>query len=344
MIWKNLLLINYRLYFISKEIEVIKIRIIESIFPVDNHSMDIFQHIPHKDILIFDIETTGFSRINSKVILIGFVEISDKKGKITQLFCDSLSEEFDILKHFEKKIREYKYYMTYNGDAFDIPYLNERYSNNNINFKINKSRNIDMLCFARKHIKKLNLENYKLKTVETLLGISRSDTINGKESIELYFKYLKYKNTKDLDKILLHNNEDIKNMYPLLKLCNYLTTEDLISFLPKDTNIFNSNYIIKSYSIGEYLEIELDAGTETNEISINSFDYTINIKNYSGYLKIPLIKLNISNSMFSFIDIEKLSNLKFSNLDKISKLEFLISKGNHIIPSNLKNIETLIKL
>jgi hypothetical protein len=294
------------------------------------------------DILIFDIETTGFSRQSTKVMLIGYVEMSQGIGKLSQLFCNSLSEEKEILIDFMNTIKNYTYFMTYNGDAFDIPYLNARYKANGIDFTIDKSRNIDMLKFTRKHINELQLDNYKLKSVEKLLGIHRSDEISGKESIDLYFSYLKSHDKLLLDKILLHNYDDIKNMYPLLGLTDLVSREKLETFLPKLIYFNNCNMVVSSYLIKDYLFINLNSIEEIEDIIIEEFEYSISIHNKVVEMKLPLINIRLNDKDLHFIDIEKLSNIKFNNLSNEDKMKLLIALDNNIIPQAIMNVEQFI--
>jgi hypothetical protein len=77
------------------------------------------------------------------------------------------------------------------------------------------------------------LENRKLKTIEKLLGIERTDTISGKESIQEYKAYLLNPQKELLNKILLHNADDILNMYPLWNLSNYLDPISKLALVPR---------------------------------------------------------------------------------------------------------------
>lgn len=315
---------------------------INSTFKLKNLDYQIFNHINMKDILIFDIETTGFSREHTKVMLIGYVEMKDKMGNLSQLFCNSLSEEKEILIDFMNTISNYSYFMTYNGDAFDIPYLNARYKANGIDFSIDKSRNIDMLKFTRKHMGELQLDNYKLKSVERLLGINREDEISGKESVELYFSYLRKPNKDLLDKILLHNYDDIKNMYPLLGLTDYVTKKNLEMFLPKLINLYNKKMVLSSYLIKDYLFITLNSLEKLNDRLIEEFNYSLKIQNNIVSLKLPLISISIQNKELHFIDIEKLSELKFNELSSQEKMKYLVSIDNEIVIEGISEIDKYI--
>lgn len=65
----------------------------------------------------------------------------------------------------------------------------------------------------------LSLPNYKLKTVEAFLGISRSDPYNGGELIEVYRHYGRTGDKEALLSLKQHNYEDVADM-PALCPCS----------------------------------------------------------------------------------------------------------------------------
>ncbi|MDC9421684.1 ribonuclease H-like domain-containing protein, partial [Clostridioides difficile] len=64
----------------------------------------------------------------------------------------------------------------------------------------------------------LGLEDCSLNSVETYFNIHRDDVIDGGESVKLYKEFVKNKDRKLLDTILLHNYEDIYNLSKLVNI------------------------------------------------------------------------------------------------------------------------------
>lgn len=171
-----------------------------------------------KKYCFFDIETTGLSKKKDAIILAGILYPKDDFINITQFFTNTLNDEYELLNCMKDLMSNFDYYITYNGYTFDIPFINSRFKHHNIDFNLSNKRNIDVLKFVRRHKELLNLSNCKLKSVEKLLNISREDKISGKDSVELYLKYVKNNDIKLKNVILKHNYDDIYNLSKILKI------------------------------------------------------------------------------------------------------------------------------
>ncbi len=284
-----------------------------------------------QNLLIFDIETTGLNHKYNKVILIGYLFIKNNKIIIEQLFCENLSEEYDILMKFKKISQNFDYHISYNGNTFDIPFLNARYLQNNIQYSLHKAFNLDLLRVAKNLSKKLNLENYKLKTVEEFLGIYREDVISGKESVDLYKKYLATHNLELEKTILLHNYEDILYLEKVVNLLHYQEDNDLKE-IPICIKYKQNRYYLIDYKISnDFVKINVlsrDFKKRSNlfcngEISLEQTENLIK-------LKAPIFKLNIGGVLTHFLDIDLISNKKvqFNNLSFTDKMKLHIEKSN----------------
>ena len=73
--------------------------------------------------IFFDIETTGFSPVNSSVYLIGCARRKGKYICIDQYFAENPSEEKIIISAFMGLLKQYKTIISFNGVGFDIPFL-----------------------------------------------------------------------------------------------------------------------------------------------------------------------------------------------------------------------------
>ncbi len=181
---------------------------------------------------ILDIETTGLSSKYHNIILIGILYPSNNQIVVKQFFAENPQEEKSLLLHFHKEMQQFQFFITYNGVAFDYPFLKERFKKYNISWDHQEIDHFDILYHLRKCKSQLSLDNFKLKTVENFLGINRSDTINGKDSVELYKQYVLSK-TPALEKtILLHNYEDI---YYLAKVAGVFDHFPKVNYLLNNT-------------------------------------------------------------------------------------------------------------
>ncbi len=182
----------------------------------------VFDILQHSDFCLIDIETLGLSRKFHKIILIGYLFRIGDQLIIKQLLAENPHEERDILQLFVQDMKKFNTFITYNGNAFDIPFLQARILQHSLSWDIQDALHMDLLIYIRRYQEHLKLENYRLKTVEGLLGITREDTISGKDSIELYKAYVKTRAPELEEKILLHNLEDIYYLSKLLRIFDFL--------------------------------------------------------------------------------------------------------------------------
>ncbi|WZL74531.1 ribonuclease H-like domain-containing protein [Clostridiaceae bacterium 35-E11] len=249
---------------------------------------------------IFDIETTGLNPNLNHVILIGILYIKNNQVIIEQFFCNHRSEEKDLLTSFKQKIEAFDLLVNYNGNTFDIPFLNQRFSKHGINYSIGSYKSFDLLKLVRRVKKELNLENYKLKSIEEYLGIQRTDMISGKDSVALYNQFEKTKNTQQKEIILLHNFDDLYYLGKSLNILDNISYENIINASPqifhvkKDENIYIANAIIKHGT----LEVEGIYKTDsTNSCIIHErgFSFHYDQSTFKFSIRIPLYKGNLSS-------------------------------------------------
>lgn len=280
---------------------------------------------------VFDIETTGLSHKFCKVILIGILFNKDNKTIIKQFFAETEEDEYELLLSFKEHIAQYKNHITFNGVAFDIPFLNARFKKHDIDFSLRKSDDLDILRLVKPYKENLSLSDCKLKTLEKYMGIEREDTISGKESVDMYKEFVISKCENLKNKILLHNYEDI---YYLAKLSNIKDTLieklDTISINKNSTNFSLVNYSYKFSDLKLKVKYNLVHGY-LPYISIYKDDYVIQSDGDMLYLYLSINKGHDSqNNIILFYNISTIIPLKFndSNLDKnISSLcNFLVKK------------------
>ncbi|WP_333859863.1 ribonuclease H-like domain-containing protein [Clostridium sp.] len=180
--------------------------------PLVNVESNAFLNCDMENIAYFDIETTGFDRECDNIILISFGRFVDKnKLRIKQYFADTLEDENEVLYNFGMDILKYDKCCSYNGIAFDEPFVKERMHRNNICFEFPKYH-VDLYRLIRPYYRQLGMERCNLKTVEKYLGINRKDKIDGGISVDLYREFLKSNTYHIKHTIMLHNYEDVLNL------------------------------------------------------------------------------------------------------------------------------------
>lgn len=285
---------------------------------------------------IFDIETTGLNSKYCKIILIGILYNCQGETVIKQFFAESENEEKDILQAFVDEISRFKSHVTYNGLNFDIPFINYRLKKHNIGFHLNKDDDFDILKFIRPFKNSLKLKDCSLHTIENFFGISRTDTIDGSESINLYKQYVEFKDNSTLDLILLHNYEDIFNLSKLLEI-KYLISNKLDT-ININTNSLNLKIFPKKYKITtKKLIIDYMIFDDKNHnITIYNDNYSILCENDNITVEISINKgIDRDNNEILFYKLSNIIPLKFN--DNILEKN-IYSLSNFLITNELNNI------
>ncbi|MFT9494839.1 ribonuclease H-like domain-containing protein [Anaerosolibacter sp.] len=198
---------------------------IQERLPLPDNFLSVFKDL---SFVVFDIETTGLSPEYHQVILAGILYVQGEHIVIEQFFCHHRREEKVLLEAFHARIKAFDILISYNGDSFDIPFLNKRFRKHRIRAEIDPRKSFDILKFVRRKKDLLKLQDCKLKSVEQSLNIVRTDTISGKESVELYQAYEISPSETLKKKILLHNYDDL---YYFSKCLSILDKVDFNEFL-----------------------------------------------------------------------------------------------------------------
>lgn len=277
--------------------------IVKNIINADSIN-EFYKYFPKENRYLFlDIETTGLGHKN-KIMLIGLVTIkSNDTLEVMQLFDDNGHSEYEILISLIDIIEKntIDYFISFNGNAFDFPFINARLKHHNIDYSLIKTLNIDLLKIARAYKSQLGIEPLNLKSIENHLGIPRKDTISGKESITQYFNYLK---TKDIDlesTILRHNYDDIINMLPLVRLLEYAT--DISKLIPRKIFTFNRQiWYLTSLSVkNKLLKIVLESHKADQMVPLRIIEDEIDIRKSSQSIQFELCIHHLSNEQQDII-------------------------------------------
>ncbi|MDO5293495.1 MAG: ribonuclease H-like domain-containing protein [bacterium] len=280
-----------------------------------------------EDFLFFDIETTGLSADVSNLYLIGCLYYENEEFHMKQWFADSYDSETALIQAFFEELKNHKVLLHYNGNGFDIPYLQKKIAAFELPYSFDCIESIDLYKAIRPYKKILQLPNLKQKTIEAFLNIGREDEYNGKELIPVYGEYMKKKfcredNSKELSLLLLHNDEDLKGMVELLSLCYYI---DLFKKKHKILSVGLKDSIVTAVlSLEHALENQvkyhnegLSFETIGNELHINLLLHQGELKyfypNYKDYYYLPAEDMAVHKSVAEYVDKEFREKAKKSN-------------------------------
>ena len=186
---------------------------------------EIFSKFKMDTIAYLDIEATGFDLEYDKIVLISLgYYINKDEFKIVQFFAESPSEEERLLKELKKAMGRFKRWCSYNGTAFDEPFIIRKMYRYNLGFRMPREH-IDLFRIIRPFHKKMGIKSCSLKSVEQFTGIKRKDEINGAIWVELYNEYLENHDEKLKEILMLHNYEDVVNLPKIFKVINIIEND-----------------------------------------------------------------------------------------------------------------------
>ncbi|MDY3005462.1 ribonuclease H-like domain-containing protein [Anaerococcus sp. AGMB00486] len=285
-----------------------------------------------KDELILDIETTGLNAQFENLVVLGLIYFDNKRNDfyIDQYFAKTDKEEIKLLKIYLKKVKNKKV-ITYNGDIFDIPFLNIRLEYHNLNPIWPNC--LDLYKLIKSKRKFLSLDSMKLMDMEKRIGIFRNDPSRYKVISKLN-NDLKSRNKPW--PILIHNKNDL------------IATESLANIgeiINKKLSININDYII-------YIDnANIDNNVakiilRSNKTFLNSYFSSSNYILKTNYKKIELDLLvlygNISKNAQGFVTINNF-NIENKNSYKIDKnLITIMEDGVYNIANILNIVKSLI--
>jgi len=160
-----------------------------------------------KDFVFLDIETLGlFSR---PIILFGVGTIEEDNFVVRQYLLRNISEEAAALTVLSGNFAgTKKALVTFNGKAFDLPYVQDRLTYYGIP-PIARIPHFDVLHFARRRWKGQYSSCRLGKLESAILGLRRTDDVPGQMVPEFYETYLRTKNCGPLVPIVDHNRHDV---------------------------------------------------------------------------------------------------------------------------------------
>ena len=247
---------------------------------------------PLKDLLFFDIETTGFSGDYANLYLIGCTYWENGSWNLIQWFADTRESEPELLDSFFAFLENYKILIHFNGDGFDIPFLLKRCKKHKMSYDFSAVQSIDIYKKIKPCRKLLGLDSLKQKAIEQFLGISRKDRYSGGELIEVYQQYLSTGDQGLYELLILHNEDDLKGMPAILPILSY---PDL---LEHPLRLSSQQILIETYADGSFrhllelvcetdypVPVPFSHSTELVTCRIKNNSVTFLVTLYDGVLK-----------------------------------------------------------
>lgn len=185
----------------------------------------IFQFLPEdickNQLLFFDIETTGLSKDRASVYLIGCIFYRDDSWNQLQWMAEEKEEENILLRKFYDFSRSYKVFIHYNGDRFDIPFLEHRLRLHHLPSLLDEKESLDLYRLLLPCRPLWKLDHFRQTDAEGFLHLPSRTAPDGKEGITIYRKYQKSRNQELRQPLLLHNQEDLNGLVRLASALSY---------------------------------------------------------------------------------------------------------------------------
>lgn len=281
----------------------------------------------NKDEIILDIETTGLDPLRDNLVLLGFIVFEGEKSYIIQYFAEDNFEEERLLKIYLKMTAD-KTIITYNGDKFDIPFLNIRLDKNGLEpiFPVTK----DIYKTISSHRKYFTFESMRLMDIEKHIGIFRNDPSRYKVISKLTEDIKKRDNPRP---IMIHNENDLIATEKLANINDYFTRE-------LSTNL--DGYIINLKSVwinNDICQINLESSKTLTESYFSSNNYELRTSSNTIEINIQILygRFDEKNTGFVTLNTFNLENESLMTVDP----NLLIIRENYLY--NYKNILNLSK-
>lgn len=317
----------------------------ETIYYNIDYDLNIEKYFDDGQVCFLDIETTGFSRVKDIIYLVGLLIYNEGKYTLKQYFLNSPEKEKLLLKSLIHDIEESKYIVTFNGNTFDIPFLNSKYRKYDIKYNIPKNKNMDLYRIIRDNKELFPLQNFKLKSIEKYIGINREDTLSGKDCISLYYSYINKRQKEKRKLILKHNYDDLYYLPFILKALDIIDENKTIRILHSP---FEDEINIKIENIS-FINDMMKLYCKTDPLKIDSYIdyggfYNLDWNTDEGILN---MEFQVKEGLLStreksfYLDLKGYEN----KIDVIDSTSFnlpsniiLLKIGNSLVLDNIKNI------
>lgn len=276
-----------------------------------------------QDVLFLDIETTGIKRADNRVWLIGCICMETDGWHLTQWFDDTGLEEKSILSSFLLFAGRFRYVINYNGNRFDLPFLNVRIQTQGLEKEAApflSMRSIDLYSYIAPYRHLLGLPDYRQQTLEAALETGREEALDGKALVEAYKKYLLLPSSPLMEKLALHNEANVAGLLDLLCLSAFSNLDDLKVSVRRVQANYYTNYDggqaeelliyfalsfslpVRIYAGQDHCYLKIDGETGVLKIPLYTEEMKYFYANYKDYYYLPGEDMAIHKYIASYVD------------------------------------------
>ena len=313
-----------------------------------NEYINLQDYFVPDEIVLFDIETTGFAAETTKLYLIGCTYFKDNAWYIRQWFNNDGLSESEIIADFMNFINTFRYIMHYNGDGFDIPYIQKKLKLQKSEYNFDKIESIDMYKQIKSFKEIFHVDNLKQKSVEKYLCINRLDKYTGGDLIKVYDDFLNSNISANKQLLLQHNYEDLEGLLyitSLLGLCRFksgcftvskmsvrqerlLFSLKLDYSLPKRITLGNKSIIVTGFK--KEATINIPIITDTLKFFFDD---------YKEYYYLPAEDMAIHKSVATYVDKNYREQAKKTNCYTKRTGHFITQLDGSIVTGYKKSYE-----
>ena len=126
------------------------------------------------------------------------------------------ADEPAMMAHLARLISRFDWTVSFNGKSFDLPLLRTRFIMNRRRTALDALGALDLLHVARR-LWRYQLPRRDLGTLEReILGVERELDVPSHEIPDIYFRYLRTGDARELAPVVAHNRTDMVSMAALL--------------------------------------------------------------------------------------------------------------------------------
>jgi hypothetical protein len=178
---------------------------------------DALAEVPAHGACFIDTETTGLSGgTGTMAFVVGLGFFEDDTFRVDQYFLRDPGDEPAMVETLEEQLRDFEFLVSFNGRAFDVPILENRFILARTPPPTTAMPHLDLLPPARR-LWSHGLPSCRLGTLETeILDVRReqADVPSGVIPF-LYRDYLRTGDAREMKRILYHNLIDILSLVTL---------------------------------------------------------------------------------------------------------------------------------
>jgi hypothetical protein len=186
-------------------------------------------------LMFFDIETTGLSGGTGTYVVLAGIGSYERAApgeplafRMRQYFLADLAQERAMLAMLARDLARCEGIVTYNGRAFDVPFIETRMTLSRLASPCGDLLHFDLLHAVRR-LYRHRMPGCRLADAERrLLRIERIDDVPGALIPSLYFDYLRAGRAAPLRAVFRHNADDVLSLTGVLaRLAALFSRDDL---------------------------------------------------------------------------------------------------------------------